>query len=91
MPRRKSCSKAMVMHGTCKKTSGGLTKKDIKVVRKNGQKHYVSRRKSAQAKRNLAPWRRAVAQAKKDLGIGKHEFALIKGKLLRRAREIYYE
>lgn len=70
-------TKAQVMHGTCKKTSGGLTKKDIKTVRKKGQKHYVSKKKSALAKKNLGPWNRAVAKAKKALGIGKHEFVVI--------------
>jgi len=82
---------AQVKHGTLDHTPGGLTKKDIKTVRKNGQNHYVSRRKSKQAKKNFADWNRAVAQAKRELGYGKHEFVLIKGELLKVAREIYYE
>ena len=36
---------AKVMNGTLDKTPGGLTKKDIKTVIKDGKKHYVSKRK----------------------------------------------
>ena len=86
-------SKAMVMHGTCSHTSGGLTKKDIKVVKKNGQKHYVSKRKSALAKKNLGGWVKAVSKAKKNLGIPKRKFVLLKkqSKLYKEAADIYYK
>lgn len=77
------------------KTAGGLTKKNIKTVKKNGQKHYVSKKKSTQAKKTLGPWNKAVAEAKKEVGVGKHEFVLLnrgaKGKkLYKAAAEIYY-
>lgn len=44
-------SRVQVMNGTAHHTSGGLTKKDIKVRRKNGEKRYVSRKKSNRAAR----------------------------------------
>ena len=51
----------MVMHGTAKHTSGGLTKKDLK-YNKNGE--IVSRKKSTTAKKKESPllkaWRQAV-------------------------------
>lgn len=43
-------SRAQVMHGTAKKTSGGLTKKDL--VRKNGR--IVPKSKSSDAKKRWA-------------------------------------
>jgi len=82
---------AQVMNGTLASTPGGLTKKDIKTIHKDGKKHYVSKKKSKQAKKNLGDWNRAVAQAKRDLGYGKHEFVKIKGELLKVSREIYYD
>lgn len=91
MPIHKKRYMAQVMHGTLDKTPGGLTKKDIKTVNKDGKKHYVSKRKSEQAKRNFTGWNRAIAQAKRVLGYDKNEFVLLKGELLRVAREIYYE
>lgn len=44
-------SRAQVMHGTAKKTSGGLTKSDLKYT-KDGR--IVSRKASERAKRNFA-------------------------------------
>mgnify|MGYP007027636325 CR=1 FL=1 len=82
---------AQVMHGNLNHTPGGLTKKNIKTVRKDGQKHYVSKKRSAAAKRNLGGWNKAVAQAKRNLGIPKHEFVLIKGALYKEAASIYYD
>ena len=81
---------AKVMNGTLDKTPGGLTKKDIKTVIKDGKKHYVSKRKSNQAKQNFALWNKAVSKAKNELGYNKKSFVLVKGELLERAREIYY-
>ena len=50
MPELKSVgSRAMVMHGTAKKTSGGLTKSQLKY---NKQGKIVSRKASALAKKN---------------------------------------
>ena len=74
-------SRAQVMHGNATRTAGGLTKKDLK--NKDGE--IVSKSKSKDAKTN--PWIKAVAKAKKSLGI--KGFALIEGVLLKRAREIY--
>jgi DVNP family len=74
-------SRAQVYHGNATHTAGGLTKKDLKM--KDGE--LVSKRKSKGEKKN--PWIQAVAKAKKELGI--KGFALVQGKLLTRAREIY--
>lgn len=87
-------SKRQVINGTVKKTAGGLTKKDIKVkrIRSTGKVRYVSKAKSEQAKAVLGPWNKAVAKAKQELGIDKHEFVLLKksSKLYKKAAEIYY-
>jgi len=74
-------SRAQVYHGNATHTAGGLTKKDLKM--KDGE--IVSKKKAKDAKTN--PWIKAVAKAKKELGI--KGFALVQGELLKRAREIY--
>jgi hypothetical protein len=74
-------SRAQVYHGNATHTAGGLTKKDLKM--KDGE--LKSKKKSKDSKTN--PWIKAVAKAKKELKIT--GFALIQGKLLTRAREIY--
>jgi len=74
-------SRAQVYHGNATHTAGGLTKKDIKM--KDGE--LVSKKKAKGAKTN--PWIKAVAKAKKELGI--KGFALVQGDLLKKAREIY--
>jgi len=74
-------SRAQVYHGNATHTAGGLTKKDLKM--KDGE--LVSKKKAKGAKSN--PWIKAVAKAKKELGIT--GFALVQGELLKRAREIY--
>jgi hypothetical protein len=74
-------SRAQVLHGNATHTAGGLTKKDLK--KKDGE--IVSKAKSKDAKTN--PWIKAVAKAKKELGI--KGFALVQGPLLKRAHEIY--
>ena len=74
-------SRAQVFHGNADRTAGGLTKKDLKM--KDGE--IVSKAKAKTEKKN--PWIAAVAKAKKDLGI--KGFALVQGKLLTKAREIY--
>ena len=91
MPIHKKRYMAKVMHGTLDHTPGGLTKKDIKTVQKDGKKHYISKSKSDQAKKNFSDWNMAVAHAKRQLGYDKHEFVLLKGELLKVAREIYYK
>ena len=74
-------SRAQVFHGNADRTAGGHTQKDLKM--KDGE--IVSKAKAKTEKKN--PWIAAVAKAKKDLGI--KGFALVQGKLLTRAREIY--
>jgi hypothetical protein len=74
-------SRAQVYHGNADVTPGGLKKKDLKIVK--GE--IVSKAKSKDEKKN--PWIKAVAKAKKELGI--KGFALIQGKLLDKARSIY--
>ena len=74
-------SRAQVYHGTADQTAGGLKKKDLKKVKDE----IVSKTKSKGEKKN--PWIKAVAKAKKELGI--KGFALVQGKLLERAREIH--
>jgi hypothetical protein len=76
-------SRAQVYHGNATETAGGLKKKDLKMVKKTGE--IVSKAKSKDEKTN--PWIKAVAKAKKALGI--KGFALVQGPLLAKAREIY--
>ncbi len=95
MPAKKSAkkknSRAKVMHGNAEKTSGKLTKSQLK---KNKKGDIVSIKKQKVAKKNLSPWLKAVADAKKELGIPKNKFVLLnvgsEGKALYKlAREIY--
>jgi len=74
-------SRAQVYHGNADQTAGGLKKKDLKM--KDGE--IVSKAKAKDAKTN--PWIKAVAKAKKEMGI--KGFALVQGALLKKAREIY--
>ena len=74
-------SRAQVYHGNATETAGGLKKKDLKM--KDGE--IVSKKKAKDAKTN--PWIKAVAMAKKELGIT--GFALVQGELLKKARAIY--
>jgi hypothetical protein len=74
-------SRAQVWHGNADATAGGLKKKDLKMVK--GE--LVSKKKAKDEKTN--PWIKAVAKAKKELGI--KGFALVQGPLLKKAREIY--
>ena len=60
-------SRAQVMHGTAKKTSGGLLKKDL-TYNKSGS--IVSKKKSLLAKKSenglLQLWRRAIKDVSSD-------------------------
>ena len=58
-------SRAQVYHGNADRTAGGLTKKDLKM--KDGE--IVSKAKSKDEKKN--PWIKAVAAAKRKLGVKK--------------------
>lgn len=86
-------SKRQVVNGSATHTSGGLTKQNIKTVSRDGEKHYVSKKKSALAKNNFGPWNISVARAKCELGIPKNEFVLLRksSALYKRAAEIYYD
>jgi len=79
-------SRAEVMHGNATRTAGGLVKKDLKMA--DGR--IISKKQQAAAKKNpgLKKWRKAVSSAKKELGITKKEFVLIKGNLLRVSRKM---
>ena len=80
-------TRAQVFHGTADRTSGGLTKKDLKV--KGGR--IMSKKQSTAGKKNpgLKKWRAAVKEAKCQLNMPKKgQFDLIKGKLLNRSREV---
>lgn len=82
---------AKVVHGTIDKTPGGVTKSGIKTIRKNGVKHYVSKKKSAQASKNFKEWHKSVAAEKKARGIKKGEFVLLKGSFLKGVQDRYYK
>lgn len=93
--------KVQLMNGTISKTPGGNTRGDIKTVRKNGEKKYVWKKKSALAKRNFSDWNSAVKQAKKNIkqtnpgyfakGKGFAPHSLKKsGKLYKEAARLYY-
>lgn len=86
-------SKRRVMNGTITKTAGGLTKANIKTVKKDGQISYVSKKKSVLAKNNFAGWNKAVKAAKKELDIPNNEFVLLKksSNLYKAAAAIYYK
>merc|ERR1719162_1189080 len=81
-------AKVVVFRGSKAKTVGGLTK-DKLTKNKNGR--VVSKAQSAQGKKS--PWMRAVAGARKALGI--KGFQIIGGKtakgqtLLKKARSMY--
>lgn len=81
-------SRAQVYHGNADQTAGGLTKKDLKMVK--GE--IVSKTKSKGEKTN--PWIKAVAKARRELGIKKgaafEEYIPKKGsELYKTAKEIY--
>jgi len=75
-------SRAQVFNGTADRTSGGLSKSDLKKNPKTGE--IVSKAKSAAEKKN--PWIQAVAKAKKALKIKKggdfEDYKLEKGSAL---------
>jgi hypothetical protein len=79
-------TRAQVFHGNADRTAGGLTKKDLKL--KEGR--VISKKQSAAGKKNpgLKRWRTAVKDAKCQLKLPKKGFALIKGQLLNRSREV---
>ena len=85
-----------VINGTKRRTSGGLTVRDIAVRRLSGGKRvrFVSRRRSLSGKSNL--WIAAVRRAKRALNLPKNTFVLVKKSgtelqraLYSKAKEIY--
>mmetsp|Transcript_11515 Transcript_11515/g.21618 ORF Transcript_11515/g.21618 Transcript_11515/m.21618 type:complete len:102 (-) Transcript_11515:227-532(-) len=85
--------KAVVFRGSKAKTSGGLTKADLK-KNKNGK--IVSKKASARAKSlykdTIGPWVKAVSVAKKELGITGCVYVNSPGQgrtLYKKAKEIY--
>lgn len=91
MPHKKRYM-SQVMHGTISSTPGGLGKENIKTINKNGVKHYVSKKKSKQAEKNFGGWNKAVAKARKNLGL-ENQFVLLRksSKLYKEAAKIYYD
>jgi hypothetical protein len=63
-------SRAQVMHGTAEKTSGGLTKKDLKY---NKWGRIVSRRKSSEAKKTRRLQKAGFLAKKGEFGVVKKE------------------
>jgi hypothetical protein len=63
-------SRAQVMHGTATKTSGGLTKKDLKY---NKWGRIVSRRKSTEAKKTRRLQKAGFMPKKGEFGVVKKD------------------
>lgn len=63
-------SRAQVMHGTAEKTSGGLTKKDLKY---NKWGRIVSRRKSSEAKKTRRLQKAGFIAKKGEFGVVKKD------------------
>jgi len=77
-----------VMNGTVAHTPGGNTAANIKDKGKNATgKRYVSKARSAAGKAN--PWMKAVASARRELGISGFEPLRKSSPLYRRAKEIH--
>ena len=66
----KTGSRAQVMNGTAEKTSGGLTKKDLKY---NKWGRIVSRRKSSQAKKTRRLQKAGFIAKKGEFGVVKKD------------------
>jgi hypothetical protein len=63
-------SRAQVMHGSADKTSGGLTKKDLKY---NKWGRIVSRRKSSEAKKTRRLQKAGFIPKKGEFGVAKKD------------------
>jgi hypothetical protein len=66
-------TRAEVFHGTAAHTSGGLTKKDLRVSKSSGE--IVSKDKAKAGKKN--DWATCTQDARKQLGIPKGEMVLM--------------
>jgi hypothetical protein len=82
-------SKYQVYKGSRTKTQGGLKKKDIVKVCKNGRNRYVSRKKNAAGKKNN--WINSVKKARKELKIKGFVAITKKSTLYKLSRKIYDE
>lgn len=80
-------SRAEVMHGEAEHTSGGLKKKDLKLDRKDGRIKSKAQVKAGKANPALKAWLSSQKAAKKELDIGKGEFSLMKGDLLKETKK----
>ena len=58
-------TRAQVLHGEAERTSGGLTKKNLKVSKVSGE--IVSKKKAKSAAKN--PWAIATEKARGELGL----------------------
>jgi len=91
-------NKIKIMNGNTTGCCYGYSKSDIKTVRKNGQKKYIWKGKSKNAKKNFSNWNTAVKQAKRNLGFpvkGPGSFILLNvgvdgRELYREASTLYY-
>ena len=91
-------SRAQVFHGTAARTTGGLTKKDLRMV--DGRIVSKDKSKGAKTAPHLRLWLNAVAQAKKEImksgkpkaiaeQLKEGKFVPVKGALATKARKIY--
>lgn len=81
-------SRAEVMHGAAKSTTGGLTKKNLVLDKKDGSIKSKAMKKRGKED-HLKEWRAAVEKARKKLGL-KGFHALSKdSELYKEAKKIY--
>lgn len=79
-------SRAEVFHGHADKTSGGLTKKDLKLDSKDGRIKSKAQVKAGKTNPGLKAWQKAQKSAKRELGIKKGEFVPMSGDLLKKTK-----
>ena len=82
-------SRLEVWRGTKDETAGGLTRSALFYDEKDGR--IKSKARSAATKKSpaLKKWVKAMDAAKKEMGLKKDDFALMKGKLLKTTKKIY--
>ena len=81
-------SRAEVMHGIAKATTGGLTKKDLVRDKKDGSIKSKAMKKRGKED-HLKEWRAAVAKARKKLGIDGFQALSKDSELYKEAKKIY--
>jgi hypothetical protein len=82
-------SRLEVWRGTKDETRGGLTRADLFYDEKDGRIKSKARSEATKKSPALKKWVDAMEKAKKELGIKKRDFALVKGKLLKATKKIY--